>query len=102
MFVAGLSKDAIDEHVAEERARATKELIEFLGANGVDGCGPSLVVEEGRPFEVIKAAVGRFAPELLIVGTHGRTGLARAVLGSVSGEALRSLDIDILAVPPVR
>jgi universal stress protein E len=102
MFVAGLSKEAIDEHVAEEQVRATKELIEFLGANGVDGYGPSLVVEEGSPFEVIGSTVRRLTPELLIVGTYGRTGLAKAVLGSVSEEALRSLDIDILAVPPKR
>jgi universal stress protein E len=102
MFVAGLGKETIDEHVAEERVRATKELTEFLGANGVDGSGSPLVVEEGSPFEVIKSAVGRLRPELLIVGTHGRTGLAKAVLGSVSEEALRSLDIDILAVPPKR
>jgi nucleotide-binding universal stress UspA family protein len=102
MFVAGLDKETIDGHVAEEQVRATKELVEFLGANGVDGYGPSLVVEEGSPFEVIKSAVGRFRPELLIVGTHGRTGLTKAVLGSVSEEALRSLDIDILAVPPNR
>jgi universal stress protein E len=102
MFVAGLPKGAIDEHVGEERVRATKEVIEFLGANGVDGYGSPLLVEEGSPFEVIKSAVGRFRPELLIVGTHGRTGLAKAVLGSVSEEALRSLEIDILAVPPKR
>jgi universal stress protein E len=100
MFVAGLGKETIDEHVADEQMRATKELIAFLEANGVDGYGPSLVVEEGSPFEVIKSAVGRLRPELLIVGTHGRTGLAKALLGSVTEEALRSLEIDILAVPP--
>jgi nucleotide-binding universal stress UspA family protein len=100
MFVAGVGKETIDEHVAEEQVRATRELIDFLGANGVDGYGPSLVVEEGSPFEVIRSAVGRLRPELLVVGTHGRTGLAKALLGSVSEEALRSLEIDILAVPP--
>jgi universal stress protein E len=102
MFVAGLSKEAIDEHVAEEQVRATNEVIEFLGANGFDGHSPSLVVEEGSPIEVISSAVRRSRPDLLLVGTHGRRGLAKAVLGSVSEEALRALDIDILAVPPVR
>jgi nucleotide-binding universal stress UspA family protein len=100
MFVAGLPREAIDAHVADERARATKEVIDFLAANGIVGSNPALVVEEGGPFEVIKSAVGRFRPDLLVVGTHGRTGFARAVLGSVSEEALRSLEIDILAVPP--
>ena len=102
MFVAGSAKEAIDEHVAEEQVRATNEVIEFLRANGVDGYATSLLVEEGSPFEVIKSAVGRARPDLLLVGSHGRTGLAKAVLGSVSEETLRSLDIDILAVPSVR
>jgi nucleotide-binding universal stress UspA family protein len=102
MFVAGLPKDAIDEHVADEQARATNEVVEFLRANAVDGHGIPLVVEEGSALEMIKSAVARFRPDLLVLGTHGRTGLAKAVLGSVSEEALRSLDIDILAVPPKR
>jgi nucleotide-binding universal stress UspA family protein len=41
-------------------------------------------------------------PDLLVIGTHGRSGIAKALLGSVTEEVLRSLDIDILAVPPMR
>ena len=36
------------------------------------------------------------------MGTHGRSGLGRALLGSVTEEALRSVDVDVLAVPPIR
>ena len=41
-------------------------------------------------------------PDLLVMGTQGRTGLLKALLGSVTEEALRRLDVDILVVPPVR
>jgi universal stress protein E len=41
-------------------------------------------------------------PDLLVIGTHGRSGLLKVLLGSVTEEALRCLDVDILAVPPVR
>jgi nucleotide-binding universal stress UspA family protein len=34
------------------------------------------------------------------MGTHGRSGLLKALIGSVTEEALRSLDVDILAVSP--
>jgi universal stress protein E len=71
MFVAGLAKEAIDEHVAEEQVRATNEVIEFLRANGVDGYATPLFVEEGSPYAVIKSAVGRFRPDLLIVAPTG-------------------------------
>lgn len=39
-------------------------------------------------------------PDLLVVGTHGRSGVAKVLLGSVAEEILRSLEVDILAVPP--
>lgn len=79
---------------------ATDELSAFLTAKGLDG--PNLRVEEGEPFDVISRAVEEMTPDLLIVGTHGRTGLLKVFLGSVTEETLRRLDVDILAVPPAR
>jgi universal stress protein E len=102
MFYAGLSRDTIDGYVADERLRATKELIAFLEANGFDDHGQSMHVEEGAPSEVISNAVAQLKPDALIMGTHGRSGIAKALLGSVTEEVLRSLDVDILAVPPTR
>ena len=102
MFHAGLSQDTIDGYVADERLRATKELTEFLEANGLDDHGqPVRVVEEGAPFEVISKAVQQVKPDVLIIGTHGRSGIAKTLLGSVTEDVLRSLDVDILAVPPL-
>ncbi|QRM35909.1 universal stress protein [Microvirga sp. VF16] len=102
MFYAGLSRDAIDGYVADERQRAAKELIAFLEANLLDDRGRSMSIEEGAPFEVISKATEQSKPDVLIIGTHGRTGIAKALLGSVTEEVLRSLDVDILAVPPLR
>jgi universal stress protein E len=102
MFYAGLSQDTIDGYVADERLRAAKELTEFLEANGIDDHGQALHIEEGAPFEVISKTVEQSKPGVLIMGTHGRTGIAKALLGSVTEEVLRSLDVDILAVPPLR
>lgn len=101
MFYAGLSRDSIDGYVADERARATNELIAFLEASGLDDHGRSMRIEEGAPSEVISKAVEQLNPDILIIGTHGRSGIARALLGSVTEEVLRSLDVDILAVPPL-
>jgi nucleotide-binding universal stress UspA family protein len=103
MFQAGLNQDTIDQYVAEERLRATKDLTAFLEANGLDEHGqPVRVVEEGAAFEVISKAVEQVKPDVLVIGTRGRSGLTRMLLGSVTEEVLRSLDIDILAVPPTR
>jgi universal stress protein E len=103
MFHAGLSSHVIDGYVAEERVRATNELAAFLKTHGLDDRGqPVRVVEEGAPFEVISTVVKQVKPDVVIIGTRGRSGIAKALLGSVTEEVLRSLDVDILAVPPIR
>jgi nucleotide-binding universal stress UspA family protein len=102
MFYAGLTSESINEYVVSTRRRATSELAALLDANGFDDQTWSRHVEEGMPFEVISRLVKAKRPDLLIMGTHGRSGIARALLGSVTEEALRSLDLDILVVPPVR
>jgi nucleotide-binding universal stress UspA family protein len=102
MFVAGADVASINEHVANERHRAMNELTAFLIANDLNREEWSLRVEEGRPLEVIKRATREMHPDLLIMGTHGGSGLLKALIGSVTEEALRSLEVDILAVPPLR
>ena len=100
--VAGINQAVIDEYVASERLRARDEVVAFLAANELGGPGLSLRVEEGGPFEVISRAVAKMKADLLIIGTHGRSWLLKVLLGSVTEEALRRLDVDILVVPPVR
>ena len=50
--------------------------------------------------EIISRAVSEMRPDLLVMGTQGRSGLSKILLASATEEALRSLNVDILAVPP--
>jgi universal stress protein E len=102
MSMAGIDQAAIATYVASERERATDEFIAFLTVNEL--CSPNLPIriEEGEPLDVIERVVETVKVDLLILGTRGRTGLLKVLLGSVTEEALRRFDIDILAVPPVR
>jgi nucleotide-binding universal stress UspA family protein len=102
MFVGGASQASIDEYVEEERAAAQSELAAFVVTNDLGKQPWSLRVEEGSPMEVIARIVSEVRPDLLVMGTHGRSGLLKVLIGSVTEEALRSLNVDILAVPPAR
>jgi len=60
-----------------------------------------LHVEEGAPLEVISRVASRMGSDLVIMGTQGRSGLLKELIGSVTEAVLRSVNTaDILAVPP--
>ncbi|MHA6641061.1 universal stress protein [Mesorhizobium sp. A623] len=101
MANAGMGKNEIARYVAEERLQAGTELIAFLEANnfGVDNW--SLRVKEAGAVDAIMDVVQEIAPDLLVIGTHGRSGFVKVLLGSVTESILRSVDIDVLAVPPI-
>jgi nucleotide-binding universal stress UspA family protein len=102
MVMAGADQAGVDSYVASERQRATDELASFLVANGLSHGRLSVRVVEGEPIEVISRALSEMRPDILVMGTHGRSAFLRALIGSVTEEALRSLSVDILAVPPVK
>lgn len=47
----------------------------------------------------IRALALRLKADLIIMGTHGRTGLSRALLGSVAEDVIRHAEIPVLVVP---
>jgi universal stress protein E len=97
--LADASAGAINAYVDEERLRTNADLSAFIEANRFSAEKWSRHVEPGTPFEVISRVVQEKMSDLLILGTHGRTGIEKFFLGSVAEEALRALDVDILVVP---
>jgi nucleotide-binding universal stress UspA family protein len=67
--------------------------------------GPSaqtveIVVRAGDPAREIRKEAERRPFDLLILGTHGRSGFERLFLGSVTEKVLRSTRVPVLAIPP--
>jgi nucleotide-binding universal stress UspA family protein len=56
------------------------------------------VLQAGRPWEVINDTARVRACDLIVVGTHGRKGLSRALLGSIAERVLRTATLPVLAV----
>ena len=102
LSVAGSDQQSIDSYIASERQRALDEVAAFLVANDLRRIRWSLRVEEGGPMEIISRAVSEMHPDLLVMGTQGRSAFRKMLIASVTDEALRSLNVDILAVPPKR
>jgi nucleotide-binding universal stress UspA family protein len=57
----------------------------------------------GHPGTQIVGSADRRSVDLIVIGSRGRTGLGRTLLGSVAGEVLASAGCSVLIVgPPVR
>jgi len=56
------------------------------------------VLQEGSAQQVILEQIDQLKPDLLVIGTHGLTGIAHAFLGSVAEDMLREPPCDVLAV----
>jgi len=61
---------------------------------------PAQIVRLGSARQVIFEEIERLQPDLLIVGTHGRGVIGRAIVGSVAEDLLNHMPCDVLAVPP--
>jgi nucleotide-binding universal stress UspA family protein len=82
------------------RENAEHEMKEFLEASraGQPGPLPSHRLLSGEPASTLLAELERGAHDLVIVGTHGRTGLKHLLLGSVAEKLVRYSPVPVLTV----
>jgi nucleotide-binding universal stress UspA family protein len=59
-----------------------------------------VVVRSGDPAREIRTEAARLPADLLILGTHGRSGFERLFLGSVTEKVVRSTRVPVLTIPP--
>jgi universal stress protein A len=64
-----------------------------------DGVKPTVFIRFGKPAEEILAFAEDNAVDLIVMGTHGRTGLAHLLAGSVTERVVRSSKRPVLTVP---
>lgn len=91
---------ADDAAIAELRARVTddrrRELADFLTEHAGHQEAARPVLEVGTPNERLPQLPGEHRCDLIAIGTHGRTRISYALLGSVAEHVLRDTDQDVL------
>jgi len=60
----------------------------------------TILLREEDPVEAVLRVAKELHAELVVLGTHGRTGLARIRLGSVTESALRQVEMPVLTLGP--
>jgi nucleotide-binding universal stress UspA family protein len=74
------------------------ELSPFLRVPKGRGVAAEALVRSGPIADTIGAVGSEVGADLIVMGTHGRTGLARAVLGSVAEQVVRAATVPVMLI----
>ena len=77
-----------------------QELRGFIDAAGGGNRKVQVHIATGRPVSRILEHATREGSDLIVMGTNGRSGLARAVLGLVTEGVVRQATTPVLTIPP--
>jgi len=80
-------------------AGAMKHLDDIAARLAKDGVSPQKFIRFGRPHDEITKLAEEANCDLIIMGTHGRTGLAHLLVGSVAERVVRTSKVPVLTVP---
>jgi glycine betaine transporter len=84
----------------ELSAEHLKKLEEFVGKFDARGIKTSCILRSGPPFLEILIAAKELEADLIVMGTHGRSGLASVMMGSVAEKGVRRSHCPVLTVKP--
>ncbi len=90
------SPASVAESLAASSDGALRGIAESRGDRGVQ---IDTVVREGVPWQQIDEAADEVSADLIVLGTHGRRGILRALLGSVAEKVVRTAHQPVLTIP---
>jgi nucleotide-binding universal stress UspA family protein len=93
-----LSGERVREAYAAVRTWAADQLEGWAARARAEGVEVKTVLRTGTPHDEIVAAAREEGADLIAIGTHGRGGLNRLMLGSVCDRVIRLSSCPVLAV----
>jgi len=80
--------------VSDYQMRALQESLEK------EGIPFACLLEQGNIKETISEIIRQYSIDLVVLGTHGRQGMSRTLLGSTAESVFRSINVPVLTVGP--
>ncbi|WP_440008019.1 universal stress protein [Halomicrococcus sp. SG-WS-1] len=106
LFVVDVRNVLVDDDVFPEANVNALAALEDLGERATDavaaagaerGVEVTTTVQQGVPSSTIREVAGERGADLIAMGTHGRSGLERYLVGSVTETVLRHTDVPVLS-----
>lgn len=101
LFVRTVGSETSLHFSPEQMHRFADDELRRVVAEALPGDGPlpRCVLRKGDPSGEIVAEAESWKPDLLVLGTHGASGLERAILGSVAAHVVHDAPCSVLVVP---
>jgi len=90
-----VGSDVVVEALREEGKQAVNRVAEEAESEGIQ---VNTAVETGIAHRSIVDYVENEGVDLVVMGTHGRTGVGRFLLGSVAEKVVRTADVPVMTV----
>jgi len=100
-WLAEESEEALAEAGRKLEAKCRDDFDHWLAGTDFQGIDWTREVCTGKPDEQIVAAAQEHRSDLIVMGTHGRSRVVRALLGSVARRVLQTAPCSLLAVKDV-
>jgi nucleotide-binding universal stress UspA family protein len=88
---------ACEEAVSREAASLEDSLIQTGALTGIQH---KFIVRQGELWPELREIIRQESPDLLVVGTHGRHGIAKLFFGSIAEQIFRQADCPVLTFGP--
>lgn len=90
---------AAEESVRSRLRQSLDDIVAAAQRTGVEARG---LLAEGPAWREIVRVASALHANLLVLGTHGRRGFSRVILGSTAEKVVRASNVPVLTVPPFR
>lgn len=85
----------------EERRRHAEEMVRDLDSSGrLQGVRHVVLIREGEPAETLRRTILDYDIDLIVLGTRGRTGMKKLLLGSVAEALVLQAPCPVLSIAP--
>lgn len=96
--------EAMGASAGDGAGREEREVLEYLAgashALGERGIATTTIARAGAPLSVIEHAWREFNGSMIVMASHGRTGIVKTFLGSVAARLIEEVEAPVLVVRP--
>ena len=99
-MVSEYALDMTDQITATAQTRAEAYLKDTAARLEANGIPVQTSVQQGSTLDNITHFVAENGIDLIVMSTHGRSGLQRLLIGSVTDRVIRFSHVPVLVIPP--